>query len=376
MPKRPKAPRSERVFTIAYWTIVSVFATWVAWLLYRGVLQINLAAEWIAGLGMIVMAVTTAYIHFRRRIVRRFLSPHQGFICPACHYPLRNLPDVGECPECGTSYTRSGIVQLWFTRYRVGASYPQTAPPDSPSRLETRPATPSTPWSSRSMSAAASGVEALARRNGYRSPRLAAYASELALAAGRRGKAFPSEVEALYMWFDPAMWAAALGASGPESLESSWEEVAAAPASHRQPRIKFRRPDDLRTYQFGNRSPGSAVLDAFAEHRQRQGDADAWVATTLIEIADTAAGACVMYCPDPPDSVTPYLLTFVPGHSDRVWLADSIAGWLIRLALCDGHEPVLHPELLTAIPQEHRVAFLQEFALRNPGSSLFAGVAG
>ncbi|HNB60624.1 MAG TPA: hypothetical protein PK308_09930 [Phycisphaerales bacterium] len=74
-----------------------------------------------------------------RRDVERLLRPHDGMVCPECHYKLERVREegaggevgeVGEvdedgggtegrgdevwlCPECGERYARSYVVELW-----------------------------------------------------------------------------------------------------------------------------------------------------------------------------------------------------------------------------------------------------------------------
>jgi uncharacterized paraquat-inducible protein A len=49
----------------------------------------------------------------RRKRSFALLTPHQGLVCPRCHYSLASSPEQGECPECGTRYTRAEVLKLW-----------------------------------------------------------------------------------------------------------------------------------------------------------------------------------------------------------------------------------------------------------------------
>ena len=56
---------------------------------------------------------------FTRRHIRKLLAPLHGFVCLRCHYPLTALPDTGQCPECGTLYTREQTVRAWKDAYKL-----------------------------------------------------------------------------------------------------------------------------------------------------------------------------------------------------------------------------------------------------------------
>lgn len=53
------------------------------------------------------------------RHIRKLIDPHHGFVCLRCHYPLTSLPDDGQCPECGTLYTRQNTVHAWKHAYKL-----------------------------------------------------------------------------------------------------------------------------------------------------------------------------------------------------------------------------------------------------------------
>ena len=40
-------------------------------------------------------------------------------MCPYCHYPIGDLPEKGWCPECGTIYSRAGVVKLWRKTFGI-----------------------------------------------------------------------------------------------------------------------------------------------------------------------------------------------------------------------------------------------------------------
>lgn len=66
---------------------------------------------------LVLIFGSRAINHWHDRLTRRYihalLLPHHGFVCLRCHYPLTSLSDEGQCPECGTLYTREQTVRAW-----------------------------------------------------------------------------------------------------------------------------------------------------------------------------------------------------------------------------------------------------------------------
>ena len=57
--------------------------------------------------------------HYNGRVdidLERLPIPDFGLVCPACGYPLRDLPEH-RCPECGTKFAVKDLVRTW-TRLR------------------------------------------------------------------------------------------------------------------------------------------------------------------------------------------------------------------------------------------------------------------
>jgi hypothetical protein len=56
---------------------------------------------------------------FTRARVTRLLTPHRGFVCLHCHYPLASLEPAGMCPECATYYNIDEVAAAWVSAYQL-----------------------------------------------------------------------------------------------------------------------------------------------------------------------------------------------------------------------------------------------------------------
>lgn len=101
----------------------------IAWCL-QAALGLRLSGTWLLVAVLVSVAVSPIIAARLERIrgqrARRFLDAHQGFVCPRCHYVLTTCPSVGICPECGTLYTRSRVVDLWTEAYQLKHNWPRT----------------------------------------------------------------------------------------------------------------------------------------------------------------------------------------------------------------------------------------------------------
>ncbi len=44
---------------------------------------------------------------------KKYIRSEDYRVCPKCRYSLRNMPDSGACPECGTQYKISELQRIW-----------------------------------------------------------------------------------------------------------------------------------------------------------------------------------------------------------------------------------------------------------------------
>lgn len=54
-----------------------------------------------------------------RAQARRLVLPHNGLVCPACHYPLESIGNRGLCPECATVFDPVAVLECWRWGYRL-----------------------------------------------------------------------------------------------------------------------------------------------------------------------------------------------------------------------------------------------------------------
>ncbi|MGB2987891.1 MAG: hypothetical protein WBE26_18640 [Phycisphaerae bacterium] len=61
------------------------------------------------------MGVLCAIPRFRERRFERTVRAHQYEVCWNCGYSLHGLPDVHNCPECGTEYEKDTLRNDWIS---------------------------------------------------------------------------------------------------------------------------------------------------------------------------------------------------------------------------------------------------------------------
>ena len=366
MPARPTSPRAERRFKLAFWITVCGLLAALVYQFAIGAIGINYEANWVYGILVMIVGGVLCYKHFRRRIIRKFLLPHAGSICPRCHYPLRKLPDVGTCPECGTKYTRAQVVDLWERFYGLRRTYARSGEGSAANaQLTVRSVGAVSPWSTWSFREAITRLESLTRKRGYSAPRLPVYALELDPFVERLGRPLPGDLYSFLGWFDRTFWMHVLRpeSNTQQSTEGGWGDEA-------KEFIRIRTPSELRVYTLAEGMKERADVRLFGESLAGNGRAAAWLETQMIEFADTRSGMVVVYCTDPPDMHRGAIVTFLPGEPDRVWLADSLSQWLIRIAACDGVDCTLDPSMIETLTPQLREFYRAEFAEKNPNSRL------
>jgi hypothetical protein len=376
MPEQPTRLRGERVLIAALWSLSIATAVIGAWKLWTGELVINFDTQWVVGIGFIFVAFWTAYHFGRVQVGRRFLSPHGAFVCPRCHYSLRRLPDQGSCPECGTNYTRAQVVAMWERHFRLHGRYARVSGDGRPiDRRSTEPQPERAPWSSRSLSNAVDAVEAVARKHGFSARRFPHYAQPLAIAAGTNGRAFPSELEAFYLWFDPSLWSRFLGTPPAQDLAEStmtFETLTASgPPQAPVDTIRFREPSALRYVSLPPPVASAVTSVELGFGVSSTVSLSAPVSTIdAIEIADTHDGQTIYFVQAGQGLGAGAVIMLALEWPYRVWLADSLAQWLARLAACGGCDPVIDRARWSDVPTKLRLIFEREFREKNPGCPL------
>ena len=375
LPERPTPPRFLRIFLAAYWTLLVGFFAFVLWKLIAGELVIIWSNPWFGSFAFVGIAFLVIYRAGRTQTVRRFLSPHSGFICPRCHYSLRALDDEGVCPECGTQYTRASVVALWEHAYSLGHRYPRVSPRTARDPLPS-PKTASSqgivPWSKWSLPDALAKVEAGARRRGFASARFNALAREFDEACAKLARPLPMDLHAVLAWFDPALWQCfvhqlppqtqAASPTEPASGISPWLAQSALPTQQ----VSIRRPAEIVVATLAEHARTRPETKAFAESLSLLSRPPSWLDTQLIAFADAHSGEVIYYCTDPPDLPRGCIVTFRAGASDRLWLADALGQWLTRLAVCDGREFAFPPDDASPQGMQLREAFRAASVIHNP----------
>ncbi|MBX3357678.1 MAG: hypothetical protein KF745_04540 [Phycisphaeraceae bacterium] len=364
LPDRPKRIRSERRFLAVFWPIAVPCAGVYVWLSLTSGMGLD---SFVAGEATIIVALVFVFRSTRIRIARALLKPHGGFVCPRCHYTLSALPDAGECPECGTSYTREGVVALWERAYGLKQRFPRSSArhadpvgaviPPAPTESVRR-----TPWTGASLRRVLEQIEAVARAHGYSDARFSAYSLDLERSPACFGVRYPADLYAFLSWVDPNLWSRFVNpsqcmAAAEQGEVGAW--IAAQPADS----IRVRDPSALRIARMsgpwlgvGTEGPGpDGPSEAITPAEVR-----------LFEFADSSAGGSIMYCMDPTDVPAGGIVTFLPGVDGRVWLADTLAQWLARLAACDGTELAFDRGGSGRVSEGLRAQFREEFRLRNP----------
>ncbi|MFO0832340.1 MAG: hypothetical protein U0637_10950 [Phycisphaerales bacterium] len=346
----PEAPRllpAQKKFEWWYWGVITSLVALLMWGLVTSQWRILFEGPWIAGLGTVVMALIVIRKYAKSRIARRFLNPHQGFLCPSCHYPMRGLPNVGHCPECGIEYSRARIVELWERTYGITGRFPRSEVLRSPTAcMPPDPGLGLPPWTKGSLNAAAEKIESIARKNGHSAPRYAAYALDVAQAGIQLGRPVPPELFAFLSRIDPAMWSRFVGVTpAPVAASDGNDPIASFAGESMVDVIAIRSPAELRVVETPAVDPRKPLWS--------------------VAFADACNGMVVVYAA-PDDRPNGQVLAVVPGTAKHLWLADSLAQWLSRLAACEGADPALSPRGIDGIPAALREMYTAEFQQRNP----------
>jgi hypothetical protein len=380
---RPNPPQPWRRFRSAFVAVGGVLFGLATWSLFFTSLPPFRPSGAITILVILTIAGVLLYFLARERVVLRFLRPHRGFVCFGCHYPLRDLPDAGNCPECGSPYARADLVNQWAKHFTLSTSEPRRwiSPPDDAdaTRAPSIPAVvtnPAPPWTGASLARAIESLVAVSKRHGWREPHYRSYRDALIAIISDLPRPFPSPLDAFLSWYDQNLWSwfvnpsrqRATVSTTPESWDIFFES--SAPEALDDP-IRIRPPSRL---EFGTLAEASARHPAILAHVQRLTEIDqsaGWTETRIIVFGDTHSGEPLVYLIAPPEGNPGSIFTFTR-EADRIWLADSLAEWLARLAAFDGVECVFRPGDIGNLNPQLTAAFLAEFRAHNPRSDLFA----
>jgi hypothetical protein len=78
----------------------------------------GVAKRAVAG-GSVSTALGSLFLYFwSRRRSRRALQRANLMLCPGCRYPLLEVNDHVQCPECGCGFSKQEIASIWRSAYR------------------------------------------------------------------------------------------------------------------------------------------------------------------------------------------------------------------------------------------------------------------
>ncbi len=346
LPLKPKAPGSLRIFTIVFWICVAIIAALVIQEIIVTRATVFMDSFWIVSRGFLAVALLVTWHAARKLLVRRFLALHAGFVCPGCHYPMRGLPSSGTCPECGVEYSRASVLSLWEQSFKLGTRYPRHAQSTQPLihepivPVEPPKATP--PWIGVSLRAALDQVTAIANAKGFVGKGYGAYSLDIDQNTWRVQRAIPTDLHAFYLWFDPDLWNAFVSARTGDT-ETTRDTIAIRPPS-----------------LFRTRTPTGELIQ---EPPEPTVDSPPLVPSRepmLVDFADSCSGHTFAYCLG--TDVPPHgAICLIGGkHQTPVLVAQSLASWLARLAVCNGAEPHIDTTTLDLAPAEWRESLRQE----------------
>jgi hypothetical protein len=257
----------------------------------------------------------------------------------------------------------------WLARPDT-ADHPASQPASRPPQL------PAVSWTGVSLNAALAHVEAVARRHGFSAPRFPFYREQLHGVIDQL-KPFPSVLDAFYCWFDPSRWSHFINPDqaftsdlGNVILHTGEPIVAGHPADGPADLIRIFPPSQLKVTTLADAVPDAAFIGGFTDCFDVHKRPEAWRNTRIIIFGNTRYGEPLVYCIDPPEGRPGCIITFIT-ENDRVWLADSLADWLSRLAACNGVEYAFVPDNLKELDAQLAQPFLESFRAHNPLSALF-----
>lgn len=222
------------------------------------------------------------------------------------------------------------------------------------------------PWTpAPTLDEAFQAVEAVARQHGYAPGRPLPLGSPANLSAldARCGAPVPDDLAAFLLWYDRRLWQHFVNsrAEGYDPENSRTVEIDL---------YGIDTLDELRRIS----PPNDYNLNTHIENLTHFGEtarADAWKSADLLNFGSSAYGERLLYALSCPDFPRGCILTTTMDDPVVLWLADSLAQWLARLAACDGMEYAFVPGSIDDLAPAVRTAYTAEFHARNPKSSFF-----
>lgn len=380
LPKRPRRPASEvQLWRIGLVILVPILGIFF-WSFSSGLISVGFVLSNLVVLALAIAIVAGIIESVSRNRVRELLDQHDGMVCPLCHFSLHGLPAAGTCPECSVVYTRPRVIDIWERAYRLVGRYEKLlpAPPPAAVDLTGNPVKKEAPWSSWSLIAALQQIESVGRRHGFSGAKLQTFYQDFQSLNESQTRSLPTDLFHLLGWIDCDMWAEfvktnclegeTVGGDNVASFDVLWEEGetdAGVNSPARLP-ITLVGPTELRAEKLSSLSEKCPHAQAFSKNLERLERSDDWNVAQFVEFASTRDGARLYIVTGATDLHRGGVIAFLPETTDRVWLADSLSQWLIRLADCDGMEPGLFPHTIEKLPIDLRTFWESEFRKHNP----------
>jgi len=234
-----------------------------------------------------------------------------------------------------------------------------------------------TPWASAELAASLELVESTARRHGYVAPRCSsAMPSQIDELERRLCFALPVDLRTFLLWHDPDLWSHFVNpgrslVSDGNIMTTQGEMITPDHPQDRSmdiPRIEG--PEDISGGQLV-RDVFGVYANFFLSNMNELGRSTQWQNTHLVAFGSSGYFEPVIYCVDQTESPAGAIVSFTEDTEDRMWLADSLASWLARLAACDGQEYAFAPGSWKDLPDPTRSLYVREFRSHNPRSSFF-----
>jgi cell wall assembly regulator SMI1 len=228
------------------------------------------------------------------------------------------------------------------------------------------------------MAEALTNVERVARQHGYRSPRRPeATESDVKLVEERCGFEIPLDLRTFLLWHDPDLWSHFVNPEGTMTSDHPTITTSGEVISREHELDRLKDVPSIRECSglYGGRATVAdvgAYFGYFAANQAELGRPESWSTGRIVVFGDSGYFEPLVYLVDATDSPAGAIVTFTEGEDDRMWLADSLAAWLARLAACDGVEYAFTPGSISDLKRQVRKQYVREFREHNHRSSWFS----